>query len=58
MSASAKLNMAEVAPIPMASEQMLTSVNPGAFPNSRRAWRNDFSIVHTDAAGTANVQSN
>ena len=29
ISASAKLNMAEVAPIPMASEQMLTSVNPG-----------------------------
>jgi hypothetical protein len=43
-SASAKLNIAEVAPIPMASEQMLTKVNPGDFPSSRTAWRNDFSI--------------
>ena len=56
--ASAKLNIAEVAPIPMASEQMLTSVNPGAFSKSRKAWRKDFSIEHANAAETANVQSN
>ena len=36
--ASEKLNIAEVAPMPMASEQMLTSVNPGLLASSRRAW--------------------
>jgi hypothetical protein len=58
ISASAKLNMAEVAPIPMASEQMLTSVNPGAFSNSRRAWRKDFSIDGTDEVHGWKVQPN
>jgi hypothetical protein len=44
ISASAKLNMADVAPIPIASEQTPTSVNPGLFINRRKAWRIDFSI--------------
>jgi len=36
--------MAEVAPIPMASEQMLTAVNPGVFAQMRNAWRNGCNI--------------
>ena len=35
--ASAKLNMAEVAPMPMAMEQMATAVKPGSFRSTRKA---------------------
>src|ERR1041385_3419340 len=42
--ASAKLNIADVAPIPMASEHTLTSVKPGVLDHNRTAKRNEFSI--------------
>jgi hypothetical protein len=50
--------MADVAPIPMASEQTLTSVNPGLFSNNRKACRNDFSIELTYDASAEKVRSN
>jgi hypothetical protein len=41
---SARLKLAEVAPIPRASEQTATQVKPGFLPNIRRAWRNEVNI--------------
>jgi hypothetical protein len=39
--ASAKLNMAEVAPIPMAMEQMVTAVKTGSLRKTLSAWLTD-----------------
>jgi len=55
-SASEKLNIAEVAPIPIASELTLTSVNPGVLRHSRRAWITDFSIFRIDAVPPSKVR--
>jgi hypothetical protein len=41
-SASAKLNIAEVAPMPMASEQMEINANPGERGKIRSANLRDF----------------
>jgi hypothetical protein len=60
--ASAKLNMAEVAPMPMASEQTLTMMNPGDWRHKRIAWRKDFNILDPpripgmDASAVGKVQ--
>src|SRR5579862_4801176 len=38
------LKLADVAPIPIASEPTATSVNPGFLRKIRTAWRKDLSI--------------
>ena len=43
-STSAMLKLAEVSPIPIASEPTATSVNPGFLRNIRTAWRSDRSM--------------
>jgi hypothetical protein len=43
--ASAKLNIAEVAPMPSASEQIATIVKPGSFRSTLGAWRMDVSMT-------------
>jgi len=44
---SAMLKLADVAPIPIASDKTATNVNPGFLRNIRRAWRNDRSMGAT-----------
>ena len=44
-SAFAKLNIAEVAPIPMAIEQIATAVNTGSFRRTRYECFKDISMV-------------
>jgi hypothetical protein len=43
--ASAKLKMAVLAPIPIASDSAAITVNPGLFASTRKAWRISWKII-------------